>query len=425
LIAGAINVGTAFTMRATSTAEASTEQRLMMLADDSSKPESLALADRVARYFMPLLITVATITFLALLPRGFDIAAERAIAVLIISCPCALALAAPAAHAAGFVGLLKRGIVTQRTSAIAVLARADVFVLDKTGTLSEPYVNGLAELRTGVNEEQVLAIIAALERASNHPLAKALQAYDLRGSNQLQVDDVKWVQGRGVSGRVSGIRYRFGRAEFIRRSSDRLNDGAHPARLWLSDDDGVVAAVDMSERPKAGVNELIDVLKRRGRVEIASGDRDDKTRSLANSLNIELAVGSCTPEQKAARIKQLQAQGHIVAMIGDGINDSIGFAGADVAIAVNTAAYAARASADMVALSDQPAAIATAIRYSQRISNVVKGNFVWAIGYNLVAVPVAIVGWVDPLVASIGMAASSAAVMLNVMRLRFDDGAFG
>ncbi len=418
VVAGAINTGAAFVIRATATVEASTEQRLMTLADDSSKPESLLLADRVARYFMPALIIIATMTFIALLPLGVSTATERAIAVLIISCPCALALAAPAAYASAFAGLLNRGIVTRRTDALARLARADAFVLDKTGTLSEPYIKGLVALRSKVTEAFALAVIAALERAANHPLAAALQSFDLQGDKQLEVTATNWTQGQGVSGTIDGVKYRFGRAEFV-GIDPVVRDATNQAnRLWLADDQGIVGALEMSERPKVGALELVQALQKRGSVEILSGDHNEKTQALADLLGIEVALGAHTPEQKAARIKQLQGEGRTVVMIGDGVNDSIGFAGADVAIAVSTAADTARASADMICINENPSMVAEAINYAERVGSVVRGNFVWAIGYNLIAVPFAIAGWVDPLVASIGMAASSAVVMANVMRLR-------
>jgi P-type Cu2+ transporter len=418
IVAGAINTGAAFVIRATATVEASTEQRLMTLADDSSKPESLVLTDRVARYFMPALITIASITFIALLPAGAAVATERAIAVLIISCPCALALAAPAAYASAFAGLLKRGIVVRRTDALSRLARADAFLLDKTGTLSEPCVNGVVELRSGITEAHALSVIAALERAANHPLAAALQSFDIQGEQQLEVSAVNWTQGQGVSGIIAGKAYRFGRAEFVGLEQNRTTHSNPANLLWLADDQGVVGALEMSERPKSGALELVQALQKRGVVEMSSGDHDTKTQSLAKQLGIAVAHGGRTPEQKASRIKALQSEGRTVVMVGDGVNDSIGFAGADVAIAVNTATATARATADMICTSESPAAISEAIRYAERVGSVVRGNFAWAIGYNVIAVPFAIAGWVDPLIASVGMAASSAVVMLNVMRLR-------
>ena len=411
--AGAINAGAEIVVRTTHTVEASTERRLMNLADDSSKPESLALADIVARYFMPAVTLVAVATFFAMLPSGIGAAVERAIAVLIISCPCALALAAPAAHAKAFAGLLSRGIVLRRTEALARLAKADAFLFDKTGTLSIPCVKGIVSLRAGFSEVDAMAIIATLERAANHPLAVALRSLELPSATSLLAGNLNWTPGEGVSGTVGGVEYRFGRAEFTGATSAADTGN----RLWLADRHGVVGALDVSETPRDGARALVSVLQRRGTVEILSGDHADKTRVLAAALNIEAASGALTPEQKALRVRQLQHAGRTIVMIGDGMNDSIGFAGADVAIAVHPASDAARASADLVCISDDLSVINDAINFARLTNSVVRSNFIWAIAYNLIAVPFAVAGLVNPLIASVGMAMSSAVVMLNVMRL--------
>lgn len=414
--AGAINAGATFLLRATCGVEASTERRLMNLADDSQKPESLALADRIARYFMPAVVLVASATFVAMLPAGLTVAAERAIAVLIITCPCALALAAPAAHARAFAGLLSRGMVLRRTDALARLARADAFLLDKTGTLSMPHVCGLVLLRDGFSERKALAIIATLERAANHPLAVALRSLEFQ-DYPLTGTDLHWTPGEGVSGSIDGVRYRFGRAAFAAARADDMSHGGTANRLWLSDAAGVVGAMDVTEVPKTDASAVVRALQARGSVEILSGDHEHKTLTLARLLGITAASGEYSAEQKALRVRELQQQGRTVVMIGDGVNDSIGFAGADVAIAVASATDAARASADLVCISPGLTAVTDAIVYSKTVSSVVRGNFVWAVAYNLIAVPFAIAGIVNPLAASVGMALSSAIVMLNVMRL--------
>ena len=411
--AGAINAGAAIVLRTTHTVEASTERRLTNLADDSSKPESLALADIVARYFMPAVTLVAAATFVAMLPSGVGVAVERAIAVLIISCPCALALAAPAAHAKAFAGLLSLGIVLRRTEALTRLAKADAFLLDKTGTLSVPHVNGIGSLRPGFNEADALTIIATLERAANHPLAVALRSLEPPNATGPAASDLSWTPGEGVSGTIGGVAYRFGRAQFA--GADEAHKDA--TRLWLADAQGIVGALVVSETAIAGALSLVQALQHRGTVEILSGDHADKTRALATTLNIHTVSGSCTPEQKALRVRELQQEGRITAMIGDGMNDSIGFAGADVAIAVHEASDAARASADLVCTSPDLTAIDDAIDYAHLVNSVVRGNFVWAVAYNLIAIPFAVAGVVNPLIASVGMALSSAVVMLNVMRL--------
>jgi Cu2+-exporting ATPase len=415
--AGAVNAGAAIVIRATHTVAASTERRLMNLADDSSKPESLALADHVARYFMPAVILVAGATFVAMLPSGGGTAAERAIAVLIISCPCALALAAPAAHARAFAGLLSRGIVLRRADALARLEKADAFVLDKTGTLSMPQVNGLVLTRDGFSQSRALAIIATLERAANHPLAIALRSLALPDDAAPAATDLTWTPGEGVSGVIAAVTYRFGRAEYVGAFGAATGGDDLATRLWLADDEGIIGALDVSEVPKAEASSLVATLQQRASVEILSGDHEEKTLALARLLAIRTATGALSPEQKALRISQLQREGRTVVMIGDGVNDSVGFAGADVAIAVSTATDAARASADMVCTSPNLTAVSDALDYSRTVSSVVRGNIVWSVAYNLIAIPFAVAGVVNPLVASVGMALSSAVVMLNVMRL--------
>lgn len=415
LAAGAINLGDAFTLRATATVDASTERRLMLLADQASKPEANTLSDVIARYFMPALILVAGATFVALLPSGLNVAIERAVAVLIISCPCALALAAPAAQARAFSGLLARGIVLRRAHALERLAAADAFLLDKTGTLSQPETARVQTLRAGWDEQRVLRVVGALERAGNHPLAVALRSF----ADDVNVQDVVWEPSRGVSGVVDGVTYRFGRADYaltaVQRTAQR---GDAALQLWLADDTGPVAALDVSERLCDDAPELIKALKARGSVEILSGDRQERATAVADALGISLAQGAQTPAGKSARIQQLQREGRTTVMIGDGVNDSVGFAGADVAIAVHSATDAARAAADLICTQPALMSIAEALRFSRQTVAIVRSNFAWAIAYNLLAIPFAVSGAVNPLVASVGMAASSAIVMFNVLRLR-------
>ena len=411
VVAGAINLGAPITVRATATAATSTEQRLLLLADNATKPETLAFADIVARYFMPALLLLAIGTFVALLPAGVATATERAIAVLIISCPCALALAAPAAHARAFSGLLARGVVLRRASALERLARSNAFLLDKTGTLSDPAVARVSELRPGYPEQRALTVIAALEQAANHPLAVALRGAH---ASDVVVTDADWQPGHGVAGRIAGRAYRFGRADYVGLNEECLRSDR---RLWLADDEGAVCALDLSERLREDASALVKQLLASGQVELLSGDHPERAAAVARTLGLEVSEGSASPERKAARVQRLRQEGRIVVMIGDGVNDSVGFAGADVAIAVHGATDAAKASADLICESPGLLPVAEAVAYARRVVQVVRWNFGWAIAYNLLAIPFAIAGAVNPLVASVGMAGSSAIVLLNVMRL--------
>ncbi len=417
LIAGAINCGGAITARAVATVDESTERRLLSLADESAKPDSLALADAVARYFMPTLLFVASLTFFVMLPDGISVALERAIAVLIISCPCALALAAPAAQARAFTGLLSRGIVLRRVAALDRMVKADAFLLDKTGTLTTPNLVQLSGLRGDVTEKEALELIAILETSANHPLSAALRDVASSAARVRTVKALDWVPGEGVSGIVDGTEFRLGRAEFVgalaRLPALESDDG----QLWLADNLGLVCTIELGETLRQGAIELIATLKQRGIVQILSGDHTEKTKRIAALLGVEATQSAQTPENKAARVKALQQAGHSVVMIGDGVNDSVGFAGADVAIAVGSATDATRASADIVCTTDDLATIIECFDYAVRARRVMQSNFAWAIAYNVIAIPFAVAGFVNPLIASLGMAASSAIVVLNVMRL--------
>ncbi len=419
LIAGAINCGGAITVRAVATVDESTERRLLALADESAKPETQALADVVARYFMPALLVVASLTFFVMLASGVSVAMERAIAVLIISCPCALALAAPAAQARAFAGLLSRGIVLRRVAALARLGDADHYLLDKTGTLTTPNLVGLSGLRADYTERQALDLIAVLEASANHPLSVALRAAASHDPSRegLAVRDLQWTPGEGVSGIVDGTEFCLGRAGFVRGFANLPATAFDREHLWLADHFGLICTIELGETLKPGAFELVASLKQRGSVEILSGDYETKTTRIAELLSVAATPGAQTPEKKAMRVKALQHAGHTVVMIGDGVNDSVGFAGADVAIAVGSATDATRASADIVCTTDQLSTITECIDYAARARRVMQLNFAWAIAYNVIAIPFAVAGFINPLVASIGMAASSAVVMLNVMRL--------
>ncbi len=419
LIAGAINCGGAITVTAVATVDESTERRLLSLADESAKPETLALADGVARYFMPVLLVVAVATFFVMLPGGISIALERGIAVLIISCPCALALAAPAAQARAFAGLLSRGIVLRRVAALDRLVEANYFLLDKTGTMTTPNLIGLSGLRPDITQAQALRRIAALEASANHPLGAALRAVATPEPHAagLIVKDLQWTPGEGVSGIIDGTEYRLGRTEFVSAIAKLPAANADHAHLWLADHSGPICAIEVGETLRPGALDLVATLKQRGDVEILSGDHAEKTTRIAALLGATATPGAQTPENKARRVKALQQAGHTVVMIGDGVNDSVGFAGADVAIAVGSATDAARSSADIVCTTDDLSTIAECIKYAGRTRQVMRSNFAWAIAYNVIAIPFAVAGFINPLVASVGMAASSAVVMLNVMRL--------
>jgi len=420
LFGGAVNRGPTIELQVSATVEDSSERRLLSLADFTCKPATLRISERVARWFMPLLLLAAGLSFAVLLPQGVELAVERAIAVLIISCPCALALAAPAAYARAFAVLLSAGVVVRRDGALERLAVADSFVLDKTGTLTEPAIESLCIRRKDVGEAWCYSTIAALEQTANHPLANLFRP-EATGDAVPPVEAAHWVAGEGVEGSIAGIRYRFGRPDFaagVQAGGGAAGSQPGSTALWLCDSDGLICEIVIGETLKGGAHRLIAKLKQQGTVELCSGDVEAKVARVAAQLNVNSYRAAMTPPDKARRIAELQQTGRTVVMIGDGVNDSVGFAGADVAIATGGATDIARASADFVCAGRELEPVLACVLQAASTLRVVKSNFAWAIGYNLVAIPCALLGWVNPLVAGVGMAASSAIVMLNILRIR-------
>jgi P-type Cu2+ transporter len=423
LLAGTVNLGVAVTARAVSTFDDSSANRLLRLADESARREDESLSNRIGAYFLPVVATIATITFVVCFPLGVAVALERMVAVLIVSCPCALALAAPAARARAFAQLLDLGIVMRRSESLDRLAKADAFVLDKTGTLTCPTALRIEAIRDGFDPHRAQAIIAALEFGSNHPLAHAVHTsfrkHLIKSSIIAQFNRTN----NQVIGLIDNKEYRFGcpyKKGDDATSSSEKNDSARVSSdmLSLADSEGWICSVSVDEALRTGADALVETLKHHGTVAILSGDSEARVHRIAESLDIADARAQCTPQGKAEYVHSLQRAGHIVAMIGDGVNDSIGFAGADVAIAANGALDRLRASADIVCVKEDLSVIAKAVDYSKRVARIVRQNYAWAIAYNVIALPLAAFGFVNPVIAAIGMAASSAVVVLNVARLR-------
>jgi P-type Cu2+ transporter len=421
--AGAINLGEPFAMRATASTKQSTTHRLLDLADQSDRPDHRSLTEWVSRFFVPTMFCVAALTFVAFASQGLTLALERAIAVLIVSCPCALALAAPAARARAFAQLAREGIVVRRSDALDRLAYTNVFVFDKTGTLTDPSSVRMVSVRSGFSGDRARAIVASLERFANHPLANSIRNA-FSNADALDVVRAKWHPGLGVEGEVDGIFYRLGKPDFAleietqpRENRTLSNAFSYDTALLLTDRNGIVCAIEYTETLRNGARELIAALGAYSQVELLSGDRRERVERVATQLHIEHARSGVTATEKSDRIEALQREGSVVAMIGDGWNDSVAFAKADVSIAANRAVDAALRGADIICAANTLGAVHLAIDYAKRLRRIVRENYMWAIAYNALAVPVAAFGFVDPIVAAIGMGASSVLVVLNTMRL--------
>lgn len=374
----------------------------------SERPRLVRIADRIAGGFVAMLLLAAVAVYAWWRKHDPSRALEVTLAVLVVSCPCALSLAVPAVLASAHGALAKLGVLSLREDALNALARADTIVFDKTGTLGDghPQLEAV-ETFDGMGRERALQIAAALERDSTHPLAHAFADVDIHSP----AHDVRSIAGQGLQGAIDGIAWKLGRADF---AANRQDDDA----LWLGDGRQGFARFILRESVRADARTTVQALRAQGlRVEICSGDAQTRVARFARTLDIADARARQSPEDKLAYVRSLQAQGHVVAMVGDGLNDAPVLAGADVSLALADGAALAQRAADFVITSPTLHRIPQAIALARASRRVIRQNLAWAIGYNLLALPLAASGHISPWLAALGMASSSLLVTLNSLRL--------
>jgi len=409
VFAGSVCRGAPAKVRVQRTGQDTRLSHLVRLVEQAQaqRPRLARLADAVAGRFVIALFGAAAITALVWWWLAPERAFEVTLAVLVVSCPCALSLAIPAALSAAQGALARLGVLSVNADALETLARADTVVFDKTGTLTcgQPAIDAV-QCFAAIDQHTALAIAGALERDAGHPLAQAFRNASPGSAQQVQVH-----AGAGVSGCVDDVTYRLGRADFSHGGSD---DGA----IWLARDQQPLARFTVRDttRPDA-VQAIARLQQLRLRCELLSGDAEPAVSALAMALRITHARARQSPEHKLAHLRALQAQGHVVAMVGDGINDAPVLAGADVSLAMGGGAALAQRSADLILTGDSLRRVPEAIVLARRTRRIVRQNLAWALGYNALALPLAALGWVTPWLAALGMAASSLLVTLNALRL--------
>ena len=399
-------------LRVTCTGTATRLSQLVRLVEQAQahRPALARLADRIGSRFVLTLVPVALAVFAWWWHHDASRALEVTLALLVISCPCALSLAVPAALAAAHGALARTGLLALRPDALDTLARATDVVFDKTGTLSDgrPALADVQVLEASLSRDEALAVAAALERDSGHPLAAAFAHVD---AGNLAVTRVEAVPGHGIHGIVQGRAWRLGRADF---AAGRDDDGA----LWLGDGHHASARFLLEERARADAEAALAALRAQGlRLHLASGDGEAAVRRMAATLALDDVHARQSPEDKLALVRRLQAEGRVVAMIGDGLNDAPVLAGADVSIAMCDGASLAHRAADLVTTGGSLLRIPAAVRLARGTGRIIRQNLAWAAGYNLLALPLAAAGLVTPWLAALGMAASSLVVTLNALRL--------
>lgn len=394
----------------------------LMESASTSKPQLAQLADRVAKPFLlgVLLAAAGSAAFW----WGHDPAHALmvAVAVLVVTCPCALSLATPVAMLAAAGALARRGVLVRRLQALESLAGIDMVVFDKTGTLThDAMALGAIHTRGDVSHDQALGMAAALAQNSLHPVSRALLAAALaRGVLPCDAQDVKETAGQGVSGQVTRSGHVAAQAVYLGSARFCRMDMPAPQmpHAFMSDGQGWLATFELDEAVRKDAPGTIASLQALGvEVQLWSGDAPAAVARVASQVGIEQARGGCTPQDKLALLQAEQQRGKKVAMVGDGLNDGPALAGANVSFAVGKAVPLAQAQADFVVLGEDLVRIAQSLELTRRTLRIVKQNLWWAAAYNAICVPLAVVGWMPAWLAGLGMASSSLLVVLNALRL--------
>ncbi|MFG2458220.1 heavy metal translocating P-type ATPase [Streptomyces sp. NPDC048523] len=424
-----VNAGGRIVVAATRVGADTRLAQMAKLVEDAQngKAEVQRLADRVSAVFVPVVILIAVATFGGWLGATGDTAAAftAAVAVLIIACPCALGLATPTALMVGTGRGAQLGILIKGPEVLESTRRVDTVVLDKTGTVTTGRMTLQAvHVVQDADEKQVLRLAGALEHASEHPVARAVAAgAEERVGPLPAAERFENVPGKGVRGRVEGREVAVGRlfdvlpAELARAKEEAERDGRTAVVVgWDGQARGVLAVADAVKETSA---EAVRSLRALGlRPVLLTGDNRTVAEAVARAVGIDEVIAEVLPEDKVDAVRRLQGEGRVVAMVGDGVNDAAALAVADLGLAMGTGTDAAIEAGDLTLVRGDLRVAADAIRLSRRTLSTIKGNLVWAFGYNVAALPLAAAGLLNPMIAGAAMAFSSVFVVTNSLRLR-------
>jgi len=435
VIGGSLNFDGVLEYRATSIGAASVLGQMVRLVEEaqSSRAPMQQLADRVSAVFVPVVLALALATFLIwiLAGGGSGRAFAVAVAVLVIACPCAMGLAVPAALTVAIGRAAQLGVLFKGGESLERLAHIDTVVLDKTGTLTEgkPEVVAVRALNCST-ENQILTLAAALESRSEHPLARAiLAAAEKRRLTTPSAESVRAVPGKGIEGLVNGKPIAAGNAALMQEIGIAIPDAQSTAGatlMYIAQDRTLLGVIEARDTLRASAPEAIAGLRRLGiHTAMLTGDTPATAEVIAKLAGIDQVWAGLLPAQKLEKIRELQQEGHRVAMAGDGINDAAAISQADAGLAMGTGADLAREAGDAILLHGEPRQILDAVLLARQAQRVMRQNLGWAFGYNLLGIPIA-AGvlypafgiLLSPAIASAAMALSSVSVLSNSLRLR-------
>ena len=428
IYAGSTLMDGSLTYQATATGAATQLGDMMTALKDAqgTKAHIARFADRVAAVFVPVVVAISILTFGAnwMLGTGFDQALMRAVAVLVIACPCALGLATPAAIMAGMGAAARHGVWFKDAVSLESAGSIDTIIFDKTGTLTtgKPSVRQIALMDSDLDADTALQLTASIEQYASHPLADALiHAAKAANLSLLPADDIVSTTGQGLSGTIESVgRLTVGTPDFIGIDDWVADEDWQDVSIVGLAIDGVPKAIfGLSDTLKPEAASIVHQIHQDGiQTVLLSGDRQSVVDEVAKSLGIDRAQGQMSPRDKLAAIETLKQQGHRVAMIGDGVNDAPAMAAANASFAVGGATDIARHSASARLLGDSLSHVYYAYTIARMTLTNIKQNFFFALVYNCIGIPLAAMGLLNPMMAAAAMALSSMSVLLNAMRLK-------
>lgn len=416
VLSGSLIVDGNGTLKVTKTGKESTIGKIIELVKQSrsDKPAVQKLADRISAVFVPAIIGIAALTFVInyfVVDSGTADSILRSIAVLVIACPCAMGLATPTAVSVGLGLAAKMGIIVKKASVFEEINAIQTIVFDKTGTLTSGDLQvSMNDVDTNYGQELVWGIIKSLEQRSNHPIAHRILSLTDHIA-EAPLEEISEIKGRGLQARYNNLAVKFGSATFVSATDNN-------ADLYLSIDEKVVATFNVSDELKPDATETIAFFaKMKLHTLMLSGDSEKKTAFAAKQLHIADYQGAQLPEDKLAKLKELKSNSK-VAMVGDGVNDSPSLALADVGISIGNSNALAVDSAKVVIVGSKLGLLQQLFKISDKVVLTIKQNLFWAFAYNLVAIPLAAAGYLDPMLAALSMAFSDVIVIGNSLRLK-------
>ena len=396
---------------------------IVSLLEDSitKKPKIEQLANKISGYFSTTILIIALLTFVGwyLFVDSFEVALIVGISVIVIACPCALGLATPMATLVGIGMAAKRGILFKEASFLETMAKADILALDKTGTITQgrPSV-----LHSTIHHSFDPSLLYALVSTSNHPISKGIKAFiksQHKGLKELPLKEIKSIEAKGIQAMYQNQTLLGGNASLLLELGIKVDDNSQNSLFFFCIDGKLMAQFELTDTLREGAKEAVQAIQSLGiEVIMLTGDHEQSAKKVALEVGISEVYSKLLPQDKASKIEAYHQKGHKVLMVGDGINDAIALASSDIAIAMGQGADIAISVSDIVLLDEQPLRLYEAFRLSRRTFRAIQENLAFSLLYNMVAVPLAVFGFVNPLVAALSMSLSSLIVVGNSLRIK-------